>query len=142
MLARRFFYVSLGILALAVAYHLGATRATAEWNHSVPGEIVGFASRGGICYAFSQSGQAWGLDSPSGWTREPTVDLPVPVSDVKFCVGSTINLFIVTNSDEVWSQDWANGWVSMPAFPGGSTGVSAPTLEPTTWGKLKGEYAK
>ena len=30
MRAKSFFYVSLGILALAVAYHLGATNATAQ----------------------------------------------------------------------------------------------------------------
>ena len=36
MMARKFFYVSLGILCLTAAYQLGAERARADWNAEDP----------------------------------------------------------------------------------------------------------
>jgi hypothetical protein len=48
MLARRFFYVSLGILALSMAYHLAASRATAQGTLSRENRDSGvLASQGG-----------------------------------------------------------------------------------------------
>lgn len=47
MRAKSFFYVSLGILALALAYHLGATTATAQ----APGNpVVAAEDSNGIVY--------------------------------------------------------------------------------------------
>ena len=41
MLAKRFFYVCAGLLCLALAYHLGASSAAAQYQGPVEVEIVG-----------------------------------------------------------------------------------------------------
>jgi hypothetical protein len=54
--ARAFFYVSLGILALAVAFHLGATSAQGQ----VAGNsVVGICSQGGYPVVVTANGDSY-----------------------------------------------------------------------------------
>jgi hypothetical protein len=66
MRAKSFFYVSLGILALAAAYHLGATSAAAQ----APGNPVvatfggfGVVTASGDVYQAATGGGPWKLES-------------------------------------------------------------------------------
>lgn len=131
MLAKRFFYVSMGILALMVAYHLGAVKATASFSS---GQIVGLWGY----HAHTEAGDAWAL-YPSTWSRDPAYDLPVPVSDVKFIGGDRDGgAWLVTRSDEGWVR-YDAGWQSLGSFPGGPTSV--PPMSPVSWGEVKGQFA-
>ncbi|MFN0150505.1 MAG: hypothetical protein ACKVU1_07330 [bacterium] len=138
MLARRFFYVSLGILALSIAYHLGVNRAEAEWNQNASGQIVGFVGDGGGGgLAITSSGEAWRVEPTVGWTRTPGGDLPQEIlaSEVAFFDGSASGGYvIVTSSDEVW-VNYGSPWRSVGALPGGTNATEA-----TSWGKLKGSF--
>ena len=75
MLAKRFFYVCAGLLCLALAYHLGATSATAQ----APGNpVVGVGGGGGdnrqVFVAVTANGDAF-LYSPgnTNWQPAPNV---------------------------------------------------------------------
>lgn len=134
MLARRFLYVSLGILALSIAYHLGVASARADWHLAASGSIKGLAA----IWAHDDAGQAWELRS-SGWLRRPERDLPMPVSDVKFMDGG---YSLITVSDEGWVYSDGTGWISCGSFPGSATGVQSPRVEESRWGKLKGSFGR
>jgi hypothetical protein len=127
-MAKNFFFMTLGILALALAYNLGAERARADWNPSAPGVIIG----GSNYRWWDTSGECWklGLD---GWTREPvTFDLPVPVSQIKF-IDFTGLAQLITTDDHGWVNN--NGWRDMGPFPG------SVSLQTESWAKIKGRYA-
>jgi hypothetical protein len=81
-MAKRFMFVSFGILCLVAAYQLGAEQARADWDPAVGGSVIG--ARFEIVY--NGAGEAWMLSAPSigGWSRQPESDLPVSVSEVKF----------------------------------------------------------
>lgn len=55
MVAKRFMFVSAGLLCLAIAYHLGATSASAQPS----GYAIGFAVDGDGVYAFLDSGDVY-----------------------------------------------------------------------------------
>jgi len=63
--ARSFFFVCLGILALALAYHFGATTATAQ----APGNplVVGWNNNGYGDYAATANGDVY-FTTDAGWT--------------------------------------------------------------------------
>ena len=63
MRAKSFFYVSLGILALAAAYHLGATTATAQQGSMVSG----FAAQDGYYFSvLTPNGDVYARTMPTG----------------------------------------------------------------------------
>jgi hypothetical protein len=60
-MARRFFFVSLGILALSLVYQIGTERGRAGWDPSVSGLVVGTTEDG---YAvWNRLGEAYLLSS-------------------------------------------------------------------------------
>jgi hypothetical protein len=66
MRAKSFFYVCLGILALATAYHLGATNATAQApSNPVVATFGGFGvvTANGDVYQAQTGGGPWTLES-------------------------------------------------------------------------------
>lgn len=71
MVAKRFFYVSAGILSLALAYHFGATTATAQ----APGNpVVGVTAITGALYAVTASGDTyWTNTGGTTWTLRGNV---------------------------------------------------------------------
>jgi len=64
-MAKRFFYASLGILALATAYHLGASRTDAQGT----GPFVALASGDGMTLgeflALTAAGDVWRIEGNS-----------------------------------------------------------------------------
>jgi hypothetical protein len=78
-MAKRFAYVSFGILCLVAAYQLGAERASADWDPN--GQIVGVLAHNTV---WTTSGEAWKFFTlPQGWTRQEENDLPVPASEIR-----------------------------------------------------------
>ena len=64
--AKSFFYVCLGVLALGIAFHLGAQSAQGQ----VPGSTLVAASavQGGPFFAFASNGEVYYLaNSPGDW---------------------------------------------------------------------------
>ena len=74
-MAKRFFYVCAGLLCLAFAYHLGATRATAQG--AATGQIKFVDARGPHVVVVSESDDIYVLDPEklavvakgAGWTK-------------------------------------------------------------------------
>jgi hypothetical protein len=77
-MAKKFFYVCGGLLMLALAYHFGATTATAQ----APGNpVVGIAYNSGILQAVTANGDAYTKLPSSVWTPSGNVfggSPPVP----------------------------------------------------------------
>ena len=68
--ARSFFYVSLGVLALALAYHLGATSAGAQ----APGNsVTALTTTNGVWAAVTQSGDFYTSPVGDAWTFKGNV---------------------------------------------------------------------
>ena len=145
-MARKFFLVSLGILALAIAYNLGAERARADWDATAPGQIIG----GGMNNVndsrwYTATGEAWTLDR-HGWERgewEARTDLPVPANQVKFLNfeggSGGFGVHLITVDDVGWTIHTAHPthgeWTEVGPFPGGPV-----TVDPQSFGKTKGSY--
>lgn len=136
-MARRFFFVSMGILCLTAAYQLGARSARADVDPTNPGPVL-IADIG----AWGADGSAWIAQSGGGsWYRQSTnLDLPVPASAVAMIDGeSTQNFVLVTNSGAVWRCSGAgsvgSAWKLMPPFPGGPVPV-----EGSSFGQIKGQF--
>ena len=126
-MAKRFFYVSMGILALMVAYNLGARSAEADWDSTLPGEIIGAAG----LTVYTCNGEAWDVDQ--GWVRKPDMDLPVPSSEVKILTSSGSVVYLITQSEELYRTN--GGWSYYGPFPGSGT----PTTK-SSWGDVKRKF--
>lgn len=131
--ARRFLFISLGILALSIAYHLGGDIARADRDDSNLGAIR-------LCTGpavVSQAGEMWVFRGGGGtgfWERFPLLNPPVPTSEIKFYESG--GQLIITRSDEAWwfsNGNWAN-YGAPPLSP-------TPTKSPS-WGQLKGGLGK
>ena len=80
MIAKRFFYVSAGILCLALAYHFGAKSAVAQSGSSLAGFAVAPTSPPSLMVMTSTGdvyAGPWGLTSPpilmgNFWSGAPT----------------------------------------------------------------------
>ena len=128
-MAKRFAYVSFGILCLVAAYQLGAQRARADWDVSLSGDVVGTFGWDAV---FDRAGQAWRLEpthTPQ-WERAPTFDLPVPTTQIKLMS----NFVIITNDDRGWVLQ-GSAWNDVGAYPGDPTPLAA-----DSWAKIKGRY--
>jgi hypothetical protein len=80
-MAKKFMYVCLGIMALAVAFHIGATSAISQLQEQVvgitaicPPANIYLATSEGDCWMYSTSGEAWYyLGNPfEGVAAQPT----------------------------------------------------------------------
>ena len=122
MLARKFFLVSLGALALAIAFSLASrsVKAAVAYRQGVggartaavagpTGNIIGGEDR----TWWSRSGTAWHVGMDGAWTQIPELDLPVSADELAFLSTSVI----VTVSGEVWHASFG-GWAKAEPFPG------------------------
>jgi hypothetical protein len=124
-MAKRFLYVCCGVLALVLAYAMGANQAEGQAG-SFRLLSISYAAVGDKVYHLET------LNPPLGWRELPYLgdDLPpVPVSSL-VAFGSGL---AVTDSGEGWDRT-SGGWVSLGFLPG----VSA--VENTTWGSVKARY--
>jgi hypothetical protein len=122
MFARRFFRVSLGILALSVAYHLGAERAGGDWQPSAPGRVRGTTAWGGNTWiAIGTNGELVLLNGSTGWDPSGYPPLPpgVTMADVKYFEGTSGgHTLLVTNADVAWTSAAGDAWISHGEYPG------------------------
>jgi hypothetical protein len=129
-MAKRFMYVCLGILALAVAFHLGARFGHAEYvDHSATGIV---AVAGDILLL--DSGDAYEIGtSQDPWRPRPEYKPPIPVSEVRYWGPN----FVCSVSNEVWHREGDGIWYNYGSPPAGPTPV-----QPTTWGQIKAEFGE
>jgi len=125
--ARKFFYVSLGILALSIAYQLGAGSVRADFDDSTNSPIVGMHGDN----VLDRNGEVWSLFSLS-WDRRPTQDPPVPISEIRFWQVNQL----ITHDDVAWA--WSGypdfEWVNIGPYPG------TVSVEAESFGSTKGRF--
>lgn len=131
-MAKKFMYICIGIMALAVTFHIGAEYGKASIvDHTMSG-VVAAAKGGGSSYGLLlDSGEVWYYNILTDtWTQDASV--PVTLSEIKFWHSA----WFVTYSDEIWQR--SDGVYSRIGAP--PTGPT-PT-QPTTWGKIKAEWGE
>jgi hypothetical protein len=126
MLAKRFLYVSAGILCLALAYHFGSGSATAQGPSAVRRLGDSWFQSGGAVYRAEGSSC-----ETSGWVLE--LDLPpVPPSA------------LISYDREVAVTETGEGWVKCPVIDGTWQSIGAipgaTVTERTSWGNVKARY--
>jgi hypothetical protein len=138
-MAKKFMFVCVGILALTVAFLLGAQFGRAEYvDHAAYGIVAGSAGESddgsgeyGCATVLLDNGEVWSLDG-SGWQRSsPPAALPVPISQIKFWTRTGI----ITTSNEVWWLDYEGVWRNAGSPPIGPTAT-----QPATWGSIKAQF--
>jgi hypothetical protein len=128
-MAKRFFYVCLGILALAVAHHLGARSAQGQATQFRMIEDL-VAVVGDRVYYLDP------INDPVGWKELPWGGLDLPPVPKNTIVSYSRNGSItITDSGEGWRRV-SGVWESLGFLPG-VTGV-----ENTSWGAVKARYRK
>ena len=129
-MAKRFFYISLGILALTIAYNLGAGTANAG-NAGDPFPIGNMVAvhEGQI---LSEDGAIWACDASGSWFHAGAV--PIPTSDVAHYTP----YIVVSRTGDVYRSPMTNNddWILTDPFPG-SGGTAT---EKSSWGDIKKEF--
>ena len=126
-MAKKFMYTCLGILALAVAFHLGAQFGQAGYvDQSATGIMI---LSGDILLL--DTGEAYEVGTHlDPWRPRPEYTPPVPVSEIRYWGGN----FLSTYSNEVWHREGDGIWYNYGSPPG----VAA--TEPTTWSRIKADW--
>ena len=132
-MAKKFMYVCIGVMALAVTFHIGAEYGKAGYvDHSTTG-VIGFQGDDPISpVVLMDSGELY------QWRGDEWVlyyhQLPVPASHVKFWDVShgSYELSFVTSDNEVWGAG-----VNLGVPPAGPT-----PIESSTWGKIKAKWGE
>lgn len=132
-MAKKFMYVCLGILALVVAFHLGAQYGSASVVDRSQTGIIACHREGTGVAVITDNGQTYSLDSIFGWSDG--FGLPVPASEVKFYD----RISVVTYSNDVWVYDsshYEEPWQNFGPPPGYTA------TQPTTWSEIKAEFGE
>ena len=130
-MAKRFMYVCIGIMALAVTFHIGAEHGRASVvDHSLSG-IIASHREGSLFAVLMEDGQVWRFNG-SEWSLS---DNPPPLdpSEIKFWHAT----YFVTYAEELWHIPPGGSWTNHGSPPGGPTGN-----QPSTWGQIKAERAE
>lgn len=128
MLARRFFHVCAGLLCLALAYHVGAQKATAQAG------IASWAGVGAWACAIDGEGNLYAMERDGGPTR--VWMNPPPAGGVVAVEVADNAAYIVRANGDVY-RAFVNGpWaLTGNLFSGGPTPVQR-----ELWGSLKARY--
>ncbi|MFC1799452.1 hypothetical protein ACFL2Z_00865 [Candidatus Eisenbacteria bacterium] len=128
-MAKKFMFVCFGILALVIAFHLGAQYGQAGYvDHTATG-IISFDGY----YVLLDDGTVWCTPPSGGWSQEHSeFTPPVPISQIKFWQ----RWACISTNDEYWEYV-GPGWVNHGSPPIGPT-----STQPTTWSKIKAEFGE
>ncbi|GJM43332.1 MAG: hypothetical protein DHS20C21_01740 [Gemmatimonadota bacterium] len=130
-MARRFAYVSFGMLCLVAAYQLGARDARADWDNDGPGFIIGAASGIGGGRVWTADGKSYRLLGSAGFERDVEwADLPIPTTNVKLLADD----ILVSNDDDVWQGASSAGWEYVGRLGG------PVSLAEGSWGETKAQF--
>jgi hypothetical protein len=123
-------YVCFGILALVMAFHVGARYgSTSIVDHTTSGIIA--MSENDNFRVLLDNGEAWRFRQDLGvWEPISTWDLPVAASEIKFWDCKAF----ITFGNEVWFKPAAGTWQNYGAPP------PVVSLSATTWGEIKAEF--
>jgi len=132
-MAKRFMFVCFGILALALAFHLGAQYGHAEYVDPSATGLVAVANTVSGPRALDENGTWWRwAGSYHVWDPVQGTLLPVPPSEVKFIVDES--MFIAVNNDTWCREGDSYPWVNY----GPPSGMTA--AQPSTWGSIKAQF--
>ena len=121
---------AIALLALAVAYHLGADSASSDYvDHSTTG-IVAASDVGGEPLLLDENGIVWRVGSAS-WVQSSHNPLPVPIDQIKYWSETVV----VTTDNTLWR--YLHGWNNYGQWPGG-----AAATEQATWSGIKAHYSE
>jgi len=102
-MAKQFFYISMGVLALVVVWAFGA-QPTAAGDADYAHRFV----CGDKLWWFTEAGEAYELARAGEWSRKEDLDLPISTSEVVATsarLGSLglASFTMLTNKGEVWA---------------------------------------
>ena len=125
-MAKRFFYVCLGLLAIVLSYHVGARDARGQGTFF---RLIGInaAIVGNTAYLLDITNPTY------GWKQMPYSGADLPPVPVASLVSFESDIAI-TDSGEGWIRN-ADAWVSLGFLPGSPQ----PTRQ-ATWGAVKARY--
>jgi len=139
--ARAFFYVSLGVLALAGAFHLGAQTAQGQAGLLTIGSPGAGIDMGGQVWVFQTRGATSGIPGiPIGSLPQPKSGTPIHVSMGVGDPGaglppslSTAQGWILYDDGDLFAWD-GGGWF----YKGNLIGAPVQATE-TSWGRIKAD---
>jgi hypothetical protein len=129
-MAEKFMYVCFGMLALMMAFHLGARYGYANYvDHSMAGVVAAEIHGSGDGFLLFDNGEVWEWEEYTSqqWSQWPSP--PVPVSDIKFWHHRTL----VDTDNQLWHEEGGE-WFNRGGPPGGVG------TEPSTWGSIKARW--
>ena len=137
-MAKKFFYVCAGSCLLAIAYQLGAGKATAQSSTQVYGNIdvanVTYIT-GGTLYGVHLNYYT-GIDGPPS-------SIPLPHPGTVVAATCTVsgspgvpNAFVTYEDGIVWEYRPETGWVTVTSM----TGETPTAVHGSTWGQVKSTY--
>jgi hypothetical protein len=130
-MAKRFMFVCIGILALVLAYELGATRASAQLSGTIA--AAGLAANGSL------GGQAFAVVGRKIFgTMNPITTDPVPGTDAIIAVGTGGEggaQVMLANGDVYATEPGFHVWTFEENVLGSPTSATR-----STWGTVKAKY--
>ena len=134
-MAKKFMFVCVGLLALTVAFLLGAQFGRAEYvDHTTTGLIAACAEGPGGFFALGENGGLYEFMGRDRQWYDYGQSLPVPASEVKFFV--SYNCFISVRNEAWYRDGLAEPWLNLGGPPGLTSTQSA------TWGSIKAQFNK
>lgn len=128
---KRLLHGSLSLLALALAFHLGAATSESGYvDHMSTGIVSLDPHYSQTAKLLDENGIVWSVDLPGVWTQVAQSAVPVQVSDIKFWAMHVV----VTLDDQVWIEQGGE-WHYAGQWPNGSSAA-----QKTSWGSLKAQY--
>ena len=135
MAAKRFFYVCAGLLCLALAYHLGATKAGAQSSVTIEGANAGYGSG----WATGVVGRTFHFKRHNSSEAGGTVPDPVPGTSPVIATASASGAggaqWVMLENGDVYSYLTDAPWVYYGNLLGGST-----PAQQETWGAMKSRH--
>ena len=133
---KRFLCGSVGLLCLAIAFHLGASTAnTCYVDHTCRGAVAHTHGRNSGVKILDEDGVVWSVSENQGWQADTDVPpFPCAPVEIKFFEVSGQGCSVVTFCNQVWIWDGHGGWEDCGVWPGDTA------VEASSWGRIKAGY--